>query len=58
MEEAGRENSLIRETISYSDSGSGPESSVNTDLQLESFAGPKFKLAISGKLIYGLEGSG
>ena len=39
---AGRENFLMGETSSDSNAGSGSESSVNTDSQLESLTGPEF----------------
>ena len=40
-EEAGKENYSMGETSSHSDSGSGSESSADTDSQLESLAGPE-----------------
>ena len=41
VEEAVRENFLMRGTSSGSDSGSGSESSANADSQSESLAGPE-----------------
>ena len=41
MEEAGREPFLMGGASSNSDSGSGSESSANTDPQLEFLAGPE-----------------